>query len=106
MEKWIEELKPGDSVIINNGIHKVERLTPTMIVLVSGSKFNRKTGHRVGDSGSWSTTYIHEATTEEINRINHIFKCQKFRNFDWKSLPLEILVNVENLIRTHVESEP
>ena len=102
---WLENLKVGDTVSLNDRLNKVSRLTPTQIILESGGRFNRKSGRRVGDSGSWSIACIHEADDAEIARLRHMRLVAKLGNFNWRSLTLETLVAV-NAIVAQAEAAP
>lgn len=53
---------------------KVEKLTPTQIVVTSGDRFRKKDGHEIG-SGGFYRCYItlpKEGEIESIRRINFI----------------------------------
>lgn len=67
----LENIKVGDKVILssryNDEVIEVTRLTKTQIIC-GASKFNRRTGYRVG-SDRWSVTKIKIATDEDIRRI-------------------------------------
>lgn len=69
---WLEELKPGDPVIFDNGsrllrLFKVDRLTKLYIV-VGEHRFRKDNGRRVGDS-MWGYTQIIEPTPERLAAI-------------------------------------
>lgn len=71
MSEWLDNLKVGDPVIVKgNGeplLRLVERLTATMVVTTSGSRFRRNTGYRVGDD-PWHFTWIEEPPKRKAGR--------------------------------------
>lgn len=70
--EFLKNLKIGDKVFVSsrNGISVgiVQRFTATQIVLESGSKFNIKSGCRIGDT-VWNFTNLEEFNEEEWTQI-------------------------------------
>ncbi len=102
---WLEELKPGDSVVVNaplgsESIGKVARVTKTMIVLDSGGRFQRSGfGGRIGRSSGFHRSNLAEATPEARDRIRHANLANNLRHVDWKTLSLETLEQVSAIWR-------
>jgi hypothetical protein len=69
---WLEELKPGDKVLYgshrDDSIGVVERVTPTQII-VGGTRYNRKTGRRVGPYSGFCRPRIQRATAERLAEV-------------------------------------
>lgn len=98
--EWADALKPGDVVIVSPGfgrdndrLEKVDKVTPTQIVLACGSRYRRKDGDLVGNNDRWSRWSIEEPTKEAVERI------RKRQAADWISrhqglekVPLETLL--------------
>lgn len=95
MKPSLENIKAGDMVIVNRYLSprklaKVERVTPTQIVLL-GCHYRKKDGCQPG--GSYSSSYITYATRDEIEEIlkeerirkvyNHL-KNLKLNEIDYK----------------------
>jgi hypothetical protein len=52
---WLENLKPGDKVVLSRGLgthwlNTVERVTKTLIILANGSRYRKKDGQLAGES--------------------------------------------------------
>lgn len=69
MTKWIDNLKPGDTVaVVEYGkarIRTVERVTKTLVVLVNGSRFRRSDGLTPGES-MWRQAYLADPSDPTI----------------------------------------
>lgn len=107
MSDWLENLKAGDYVFVQNHNTKrlttIERLTKTQFVVADTStRFKRTTGREIGGS-SWFSCYLAEATEENIAA----FKAQNQRNklirmvaeTDWRKLSTEQLNEILNIVR-------
>lgn len=110
MSNWLQELKPGDQVIADHGVYNkqvvvVERLTATQIV-AGKSKYNRKTGYAVGESG-WRRSSLNRASPEAIEalqRHNYISRLSRLDARRLRSLDTETLrAAVETL---HTNAKP
>ena len=98
MSEWLDNLKVGDKVVIGGGpmaITTVGRLTKTLIITKGGTKFRRRDGTSPGE---WTTGFLQEPTQEIVEQIKQGNLASKLRGYDWRSLPLEILVKVYNLL--------
>jgi DNA replicative helicase MCM subunit Mcm2 (Cdc46/Mcm family) len=103
---FLENLKPGDRVVISSGgvsdrkrVGRVERLTKTQII-VDGSRFRKSDGWQPGDY--WNRAWLQEASEETIKEIaarqrrrQIVAKIQKFR---WDTLPDDLLQQVVDLL--------
>ena len=102
VDKWLEQLKVGDLVIIGDDfMSRVLGFTKTMILTARG-RYNRKTGRGVGSEYGFG---IQEPTPELIDRIRHRNLVRRLVAFDWKSLPMDALRKVEGMIEAEVGSE-
>lgn len=105
---WLEELKPGDSVVVSAGlgkesIGKVARVTKTMIILDSGSRFERgRFGSSVGSGSSFHRSHLTEATSEARDRVRHAKLANSLRRVDWNTLSIETLERVYEIWRKEV----
>lgn len=70
-EAWLAGLAVGDEVAHNGNtsIGTVARLTPTQVVIGRNARFNRATGRRCGDSGGWSSDWLHPVTDQLRNKV-------------------------------------
>lgn len=86
--KKLEELEVQDKVIfqgrLETSIKAIERVTKTQIILEGGSKFNRKTGERIG-CGMYDYAHIKIANEDDIKKtMEEQYKkklCHKLNNF-------------------------
>ena len=74
MGTWLNDLKPGDMVIVTNnhgpagwGVGHVDRLTKTLIITKSGGKFRKSDGYEPGDS--WHKARLLEPTPKMLDDI-------------------------------------
>lgn len=67
--EFVKSLQVGDPVAISTRVgyvqRKVERLTKTMIVLDSGSRFNRESGFSVG-GGIWDNSTLYDVNDPSV----------------------------------------
>ena len=81
---WLEELKPGDDVIVAKHLHdsvirKVVRLTPTQIIIKgfasnSERKFSKKNGAEIGGGEAVFASYLHEANEKNVKEVTDLRK--------------------------------
>ena len=105
MSKWLENLTPGDTVIVSgsgsaatNYTTTVERLTKTLVILnPHGTRYNRNTGSEVGGD-RWHSKHIIEPTVERVAAIrakHHRTKVvQTFRNINTNDLSIKQLEQI------------
>lgn len=100
MKKALNELKPGDQVILRTSspyqpdiISNVERLTKTQIIADS-KRFNLKTGNQIGYSRSWFGWRIIPATDAELAAIRI---AQELREIQEKGCHLSKIINTRIL---------
>lgn len=85
MYEWLEALKPGDEVFVEDSLRRVDRLTATQII-IGGSRFSRSTGRRIGSSG-WRSTCLCEPTPERRREA----RAAQLRQWARYSAPAELL---------------
>ncbi len=103
---WLAGLNVGDKVIVEtfgtskrpNYIGKVESLTRTRI-RVGGSEYNRETGTRRGDVGSWGGAQLCEATPEAMLKIRAMQARIRLREMKWSEVPEEKLFRIEAILK-------
>lgn len=93
MFDFLKSLKAGDSVIRSGAsiyggasVEVVERVTPTMIVLKSGERFDKKWGHPVGDRPKFCTVTLCEATADMLVKIRTTQELRRLQNVDWRNV--------------------
>ena len=77
MEKWVEEITAGQSVVYRGEIYQVSRVTPSRIMVsipnlagqMHARAFHKKTLREVGDNDSWHFEYLKEATSDAVAKI-------------------------------------
>lgn len=96
MPRWLEGLKVGDEVVVRGHremLSVVTRLTPSMVV-VGATRFRKSDGVEVGGS-TWTSTYLFEATPEEVRRIRGKEEIRRLiANIEatkWRTLSVETL---------------
>ncbi|HBO2935127.1 TPA: hypothetical protein L4R50_000121 [Pseudomonas aeruginosa] len=62
-EQYLASLKEGDVVYRDSRANsldrvRVSRITRTQIILISGGRYNRKTGYSIGTSAGWDRSVI------------------------------------------------
>jgi hypothetical protein len=71
-DEWLQGLKPGDEVIVSNRwgkrIEKVERTTPTQIILPRNTRYHKSNGREMA-SRSWDKTRLQQPTPEDVTKI-------------------------------------
>lgn len=98
---WLENLKVGDRVVIrgryNSYIHKVSKITKTIIEIEKGNKFKKINGFLIG-GGVWNTDHIEELTPEieKEFKINQYIK--KLNDFEFKALNESTLITIYNIL--------
>ena len=105
MKSWLEKLKVGDKVIISKSyqperIGIVDRFTKTLIVLKSGSRFNRYTGEELGDTHfrmRLSEGLPHRVVKVELETIKRILG-NKLCKVDWESLDVDSLEEINAIV--------
>ncbi len=106
MSKWLENLAVGDTVVVLSSglggdfISKVERLTPTQIIIKQGGKFRRADGDRVGGSTGFHSPVLVEPTQEVTDRIRHDVLAKRLKRFDWNFVTLDKLREIADLLVT------
>lgn len=95
----LKDAKVDDYLVIGNSyderLFQVSRLTDTQVV-AGNTKFNKKTGYRVGDSGAWGRMSARLATAVDIKRITQKTRCRDLRAWlDRLNVTPENLVLVE-----------
>lgn len=102
MKNFIDDLKPGDTVIVSRSHHPstlstVVKLTKTQIILSSGSRFRKKDGWGVGGD-RWCTDRLEEATPEKVSKIQRMRLAQKLATTKWYDLELNTLRKVAEIL--------
>jgi len=98
MYEWLNNLKVGDSVVIDAGyngmsVSVVERITPTRIISKSGGKYRKKNGRAVGDTG-WNPARLREPTDVLLLEIRKKFLCDKLRHIAWEKISVGVLADI------------
>lgn len=96
-EDWLGHLKVGDRVVVCDSLPEVTRLTKTQ-VHTKRAKYNRRTGRQVGQRDGWHTVYIHEATSAEVERVEHLSLARTLSVVDWRSLPLKMVRTICRMV--------
>ena len=94
---WLKDIETGDQVFVCNSQTKklctVTWTTKTMIV-VSDSRFSRKTGHKIGGSIGYSSI-LEQATEDEIKKFHAIIikkrAAKKLAEIDWLKFDTDFL---------------
>lgn len=125
----LSDLKPKDDIVINDGYNHlsgdvVKKINTKWIETIQGVKFNLRNGEQWGRGrDSWSSHICHIETTRkgnsfmsyelmEWNEAREIIEKQKeesarivlavkLRDLKWKSLPMNILQQVNAIIEIH-----
>lgn len=75
MSNWIENLKEGDLVIVENRfssrIAKVEKITPSGLIKVEGTLYTKDGFVRGSKSDPWSINVLREATNDAIAEVRN-----------------------------------
>lgn len=72
-EEWLKTLKAGDEVDCGQQIKRVERVTPTQIVIGKGNqeiRFDRQEGRQRGGN-SYRRLWLHQVTPELRAKYEH-----------------------------------
>lgn len=79
MSEFLKNLKAGDLVIVSSrtfeAIRKVEKITPSGLIKVNGTLYNKDGGERGGDI--WNRCYLIEATPERLQAVRERLTIQK-----------------------------
>lgn len=67
---WLAGLQKGDPVVVRSShtsdgfgrLDEIARITPKQFIDERGSRYRREDGERIGDSGSYYSTWIEEPT--------------------------------------------
>jgi hypothetical protein len=109
--EWLKELKAGDKVIINHGVHRgkevalVKRTTKTLIIVASPNvnyeyRFRKSDGF-VPSGDIWNRKHLVMRTDEIEHEININKKRQKIatelKKTNWYNQPLEVLESVKDI---------
>lgn len=105
---WLQVIEAGDEVIVYSGyrivqfILKVERITKTQVILVSGGKYRKDDGRSIG-TDAWSTKWLREATPEVIKaikvRTEKIKVVNVLSQIEFKNISLETLKKIQVMIK-------
>jgi hypothetical protein len=104
--EWLESLKVGDQVALNGSyndllIRVVSRLTKTQIILDTGAKFRRDSGHLIGGD-IWRRASITPVTKEIKLKIRTSNLKYKISRIDFKTLSND---KIETILKIVNESE-
>lgn len=93
---WLANLKVGDLALISGSFPtKVIRMTPTLIIVGRNRKFRKSDGRE--PPGPYGCELL-EPTEERYDAIRQTQFAQKMKHFNWKSLPLDVLRKVNQLL--------
>ena len=108
-KEWLQNLKPGDKVIVKRQRYRgdiigvVERITKTLLILENGTRFRRRDGNTPGDGYYSSLQWLREYSQEEGERIEREQTVRRMvctlNNIQWENLPLNVLLQVEALVK-------
>ena len=99
MYEWLENLKVGDKVIVDNwgqSIGTVERVTATLVI-VGSCRYRKRDGYQLGGS-SYSRGLIREPTPERLAAVRHAVLAKRFSKTEWHKYSLEDLEKVAALL--------
>ena len=102
---WLAGLKEGDPVVgMTSGIANrhgqlttVIRFTPTQIVTQGGSRYRRKDGHGVGETG-YMFTWIKEPTVERERAVKAEQTLRQVEAIRWTDVPVAAQEAVLSLV--------
>ena len=103
MKNELNNVKPGDKVIVNTQLHKgievVERTTATLVI-TKYHRFNKKSGKALGGD-TWSYVWARIGTEEEVEQIqkeayrrNLISKCNGIQFNKLSNSQLEAILKI------------
>lgn len=109
--EWLNNLKPGDQVICRSTsigsmdvVRTVSRVTATQII-VGSERYRKVNGRRVGDSSGWHSSWLKEATPEQVERIahqkRHLELGRRLQDMRWTKLSLPLLEAVVAVLDEH-----
>lgn len=108
---WLAGLQVGDEVVEMTShigafgdLTTVTRVTTTQIVTTSGSRFRRKSGHGVGESGR-VFTWIKEPTREREVAIKRDTALKAVEAIRWRDVPTAIQETVLALVTKALASK-
>jgi hypothetical protein len=110
--EWLKELKAGDKVIINHGVHSgkevalVKRTTKTLIIVASPNgkyeyRFRKSDGFvSGGDIWNHQNIVMHNDELEREININKKRRAiaTKLNKINWYNQPLEVLEWVKDIV--------
>lgn len=114
MSNWLEQLKPGDKVIVSGlgtfgskAVCIVERLTTTQIILCGiSTRYRRNSGDEVGGD-IWNRSYLMEATPHAIQEIREKTERNKairaIESASFKTLSTDQLVRIVAILKEQAE---
>lgn len=101
--EWLENLKPGDEVIIETGYSctslsagTVDRVTKTQVI-VGSRRFGRACGWLVG-RGNRTPVRLVQPTQECLNRLLRQDALSLVKTTNWERLPQETLLMIHGLL--------
>lgn len=109
---WLEELKPGDQVLVSNRCYAYDKLETVKSVgkkFISLEGWENKTRFRVdggrGVSGdSYNCSWLHPATEEALNKIEEqkqkLEALGKIEKVNYRKLPLSKLKQILEIIES------
>lgn len=104
-DEWLENLKPGDTVIVSfrgeRILRQVEKVGKLHIT-VDGDKYRKNSGVQAGD-GRWYYRSLHEVTPEKIAEMKEeqrraILLAKLNREVMWKDYPTDTLARVVAIV--------
>ncbi len=102
----LEQIKAGDTVMVATGcygkwLRKVSRITPTQIVVETGSRFRRSDGRQIGAVDSWNSAWLRIPTVidiEEVTRKRLIEKLGRLNQKKLAEMPIQDLQSIVSLV--------
>lgn len=99
---WIEKLKPGDLVIVeqgdiygNVGLRHVDRIGK-LYVTVGNERFHKYSGYAPGHG--YFRPYLKEATPERVSEIKRLSMADSLEKTKWRNQPLKVLKAVSAIL--------
>ena len=101
--EWLENLKAGDEVVVENfrygcSLHTVERVTKTMIVVGKDFRFKRSDGDCVGSGFIQWGCCLRPANDEWKTKALNGQLTKKLNSFKWDKVPFEIKKEVAKIL--------
>lgn len=99
---WIDNLKPGDRVIVAQGgtygsekLRHVDRIGK-LYVTVGKERFHKCSGYAPGHG--YFKPYLKEATPERVSEIKRLATADSLKATDWRNQPLKVLQAVSAIL--------